>query len=192
MVSLFRLGRVPRPTSQHTRPKVLSGCPVLARFWLGRDKFQDRIRCRPRGTRSRINRLPTVETVGYHLSRPRRSGCAGLVPQAEFRIARQNELQPQPGNNFLQRTHSISRPTRNRQSASPALRDERPLNPRIVGDDVVCDPANNRLVGRSVLSEKSVLGIGNGIHRGTPPRRGASLRDNSSRWPSETLTFHAQ
>ena len=27
------------------------GCPVLARFWLGRGKFQDKILCRPRGTR---------------------------------------------------------------------------------------------------------------------------------------------
>src|SRR5664279_3202092 len=56
VVSLFRLGRVPRPTSQHTRPKVLSGCPVLVRFWLGRGKFQDRILCRPRGD---SNSFPT-------------------------------------------------------------------------------------------------------------------------------------
>src|ERR1035438_6707398 len=26
------------------------GCPVLARFWLGWGKFQERILCRPRGT----------------------------------------------------------------------------------------------------------------------------------------------
>src|ERR1019366_1931880 len=51
------------------------------------------------------------------------------------------------------------------------------LNPRIVGDDVVGDPANNRLVGRSVLSEKSVLGIGNGIHPGLyVPKRGALIQ----------------
>src|ERR1035441_6608552 len=78
------------------QPKIKSGRPVLARFWLGRGKFQDRILCRPRGTRSRINRPPTVETVGYHLSRPRRSGCAGLVPQPESRVARRNELNPSP------------------------------------------------------------------------------------------------
>src|SRR5664280_2223607 len=27
------------------------GCPVLARFWLGRGKIRDSILCRPRGTR---------------------------------------------------------------------------------------------------------------------------------------------
>ena len=38
-----------------------------------------KILCRPRGTRVLIARPPTVETVGYHLSRPRRSRRASFA-----------------------------------------------------------------------------------------------------------------
>jgi hypothetical protein len=59
------------------------GCPVLARFWLGRGSYQDRILCRLPGDSNSFFSLPTVETVGYHLSRPRRWGCAGFAQRAE-------------------------------------------------------------------------------------------------------------
>jgi hypothetical protein len=63
--------------------------------------------CRPRGTRSRIVIHPTVETVGFHLSRPRRS-CrpagsthAWVVTKAKIANApaRQGGTEVSPGRN---------------------------------------------------------------------------------------------
>src|ERR1019366_679289 len=39
------------PGQAEIKAKPKSGCPVLAGFWLGWGKFQERILCRPRGTR---------------------------------------------------------------------------------------------------------------------------------------------
>src|ERR1019366_9610835 len=79
------------------------GCPVLAQFWLGRGKIRDRILCRPRGTRTRIVCLPTVETVGYHLSRPKRWGCVQL-PSFPFREGEQNR----PANCYFRNLTALS------------------------------------------------------------------------------------
>jgi hypothetical protein len=71
-------GQGGRTAQMHkSRPKMEPPTPGAPPFRPGLAKGGSKPVCRPRGTRIFDFTSPTAEAVGYHLPRPRRSGCAG-------------------------------------------------------------------------------------------------------------------